>query len=109
MGDLVADDLDSLVGGEQWPLPVVAGDTDDQPIDDFDRTPDGVRMSVGHRIEGARVDPDPRLGHVSPWLVCWLAAASSEPLASPFSSETSGSRATDTTRSPSPTLKITTP
>src|SRR6266436_758394 len=109
MRDLVADDLDPLVGREERPLPVVAGDADDQPVDDPDRPPDDVRMSVGDRIEGAGVDADARLAHMSPSLVCWFSAASSKPLASPFSSESTGRRATETTRSPSPTLKITTP
>ncbi len=34
MGDLVAHDLDPLVGREQRPFAVVAGDADDQPVDD---------------------------------------------------------------------------
>ena len=34
VGDLVADDLDPLVGREQRPLAVVAGDADDQAVDD---------------------------------------------------------------------------
>src|SRR6516165_1351557 len=106
MGDLVANDLDALVGGEQRPLPIVANNTDNQPVDDLDRSPDNIGVSVGDRVEGAGIDPDPRLGHVSPSLACWFDAESSKPLPSPFSSATSGSRATDTTRSPSPTLKI---
>src|SRR6516164_7886729 len=73
----VADDLDPLVGGEERTFPVVAGISYDQPIDDPDRAPDDVRMSVGDRVEGARIDPDPRLGHLSPSLICWLCAESS--------------------------------
>ena len=34
MRDLVADDLDPLVGREERALAVVAGDADDQPVDD---------------------------------------------------------------------------
>ena len=37
MGDLVAHDLDPLVGREQRALAVVAGDPDDQPVDDLAR------------------------------------------------------------------------
>ena len=66
MSDLVADDLDPFVGREERPLAVVAGDADDQPVDDLDRPPNDVRMSVGDRIEGAGIDPDARLGHVVP-------------------------------------------
>src|SRR6266481_3869721 len=109
MGDLVADDLDPLVGCEQRALPVVAGDADDQPVDNPDRPPDDIRVPVGDRVESTGVDADARQGHVSPSLACWSSVGVSEPFASPFSSATSGSRATETTRSPSPTLKITTP
>ncbi len=70
MGDLVADDLDPLVGGEQRALAVVAGDADDQPVDDPGGSADNVRMAVGDRVEGAGIDPDARLGHASPSLAC---------------------------------------
>src|ERR1700752_703223 len=109
VGDLVTDDLNPLVCGEQRTLAVVAGDADDQSVHNPGGPADNVRMAVGDRVEGAGIDPDARLGHASPSLACSLSGASSGSSAPPFSSDSSGSRATETTRSPSPTLKITTP
>src|SRR5438552_6933179 len=117
MSDLVPNNLDPLVGSEQRAFAVVAGDADNQPVDDPGGPADDVRMAVGDRVEGAGVDPDARLGHASPSLDCRSSGASSGSSAPPFSSDSpgdspgdsSGSRATETTRSPSPTLKITTP
>src|SRR5712691_8250117 len=120
---LVAYDLDPLVGREQRALRVVAGDPDDQMIHHIQGAADDVAMAVGDRIEGAGIDPDApfHLSSPSPLLgsgssvsglsssAAVSSSASSPFSATPFSSATSGSRATETTRSPSPSLKITTP
>src|SRR5579862_3717485 len=121
---LVLNDLDPLIGREQRPLGVVTGDADDQMVDDVQRAPDDVGMAVGDRIEGAGIDPDApcHLSSPSPSLVSGSpvsglpsSAAGSSRASPPFSSATpltsatSGRRATETTRSPSPTLNITTP
>src|SRR4030095_1035292 len=124
MGDLVAYDLDPLVGREQRPLAVIAGDPDDQPIDDMQGSADDVGMAIGDRVEGTGVDPDATAHLFSPSPLPSEAASpvampgSSPPFPlspslsgpspldpSPFSSATSGSLATETTRSPSPTRK----
>ena len=65
MRDLVAHDLDALVGGEERPLAGVARDADDQLIDDLDRAQDDVGVAVGDRVEGAGIDADARLAHAS--------------------------------------------
>src|SRR5947207_12054786 len=130
MGDLVAHDLDPLVGREQRALAVIAGDPDDQPVDDMQGPANDVGMAIGDRVEGTGVDPDatahlfspspspPPSDAALPGDVPGASAASPlgpSPLGpspldpSPFSSATSGSLATETTRSPSPTLKTTTP
>ena len=110
VGDLFAHDRDPLVGREQRPLAVVAGDADDQPVDDLGRAQDDVGMAVGDRIEGAGIDPDAPLAHGLPSSAsCGSSAVVGRSPPSPFSSSTSGKRATETTRSPSPTLKTTTP
>src|SRR5665213_34189 len=104
LGDVVAHDLDPLVGREQRPLAVVAGDADDEVVDDLRRAANDVEMAVGDRIEGAGVDPHPRLTHLP-----FPSSLSGSPASSSPSPATSGRRATDTTCSPSPTRKITTP
>src|SRR5262249_14745734 len=108
----IAHDLDALIGREQRSLTVIPCDADDEPIDDVQRAPDDIGVSVRDRIEGAGVDPD-MAAHVlssapapsrDPWVL--------EPLPlepSPFPSATPGRRATDTTRSPSSTRNTTTP
>src|SRR4051794_40988242 len=123
MGHLAAHDLDPLVGREQGALAVIARNPDHQPIDDVQRAADDVGMPVSDRIEGAGVDADAPT-HLSSLLSSSVPPASSAPpwgasvtpgppfsSASPlpFSSSLSGSRATETTRSPSPTLNTTTP
>src|SRR5262249_35761169 len=114
VGDLAAHDLDPLVGEEERSLTVVAGDADDEAIHQLHRAPDDVGMAIGDRVKGAGIDPYARRCHRSPASLCQQrpsarlsAGSSGAPL--PSSSDSSGSRATDTTRSPSPTLKITTP
>src|SRR5206468_12986399 len=107
MAHLVAHDLDPLVGRKQRALRVIAGDADDQPVDDIQRAPDDVAMAVGDRIEGAGIDPDALL-HLSSHHFGAGASAGSSLSLSPLPSATSGSRATETTRSPSPNLKMTT-
>src|SRR5258708_15838350 len=128
MGYLVAHDLDPLVGREQRALAVSAGDPDDQPVDDMQGPADDVGMAIGDRIEGTGVDPDATAHLFSPSPLPSDAASSGDvpgasapsplgpsPLGpspldpSPFSSATSGSLATETTRSPSPTRQTTTP
>ena len=116
MGDLVAHDLDPLVGREERPLAVIAGDADHQPVDELGRAQDDVGMAVGDRVEGAGIDPDARLGSCVP-RIGLLAFGRSVRLSRrrprlrclAVLPGASGSRATETTRSPSPTLKITTP
>src|SRR5438874_5372508 len=128
MGDLVAHDLDPLVGREQRALAVIAGDPDDQPVDDMQGPADDVGVAIGDRVESTGVDPDatahlfspsplpsdaaspgnvPGASAPSPWSPSPLGPSPLDP--SPFSSATSGSLATETTRSPSPSLKMTTP
>src|SRR5712691_9826333 len=107
---LVADDLDPLVGREQRPLGVVAGDPDHQMVDDVQGAPNDVAMAVGNRVEGAGIDRDAPFHSSSPLLSPASGPSASPPFSSaPFSSGPSGRWATETTRSPSPTLKITTP
>src|SRR5216683_5589340 len=108
---LVAYDLDPLVGREQRALRVIAGNPDDQMIHHIQGAPDDVAMAVGDRIEGAGIDPDApfHLSSPSPLLISGSPSSglsgSSAGSSPPFSSATSGSRATETTRSPSPSLK----
>src|SRR5947207_1975345 len=127
-GDLLAHNRNALVGREQRALPVIPGNPDDEAVDDMQCPADDVGVAVGDRVEGAGIDPDAAAHHSSP------SGASSETAApggmpgspvpgpwgswplgsppldpSPFSSATSGRRATETTRSSSSTRKTTTP
>jgi len=70
VGDLVTDDLYPLVGGEQRALAVVAGDADDQPVDDPGGSADNIRMAVGDRVKRAGINTDARVGLASPSLSC---------------------------------------
>src|SRR5260221_737911 len=142
-GDLLAHDGDALLGRKDRPLAGIAGNADDQFIDQPGRSQDDVGMPVGDRVEGARVNAYPHLGHrcppfcagsrrarhrsssqlsggpegfassgVVPPASPLSPAPPSPPLPSPLpplSSPMSPSRATETTCSPSPTLKTTTP
>src|SRR5580704_341589 len=113
LGDVGADDLNPFVGRKERALAVVARHRDDQPVDNLRGAANDVEMAVGDRVKGAGIDADPRCAHLpSPSSLSAPlvpSAFASSPF-SPFSSEaTSGNRATDTTRSPSPTRKITTP
>src|SRR5438045_129590 len=124
MGDLVAHDLDPLVGREQRALAVIAGDPDDQPVDDMQGPADDVGMAIGDRVEGAGIDPDATAHLLSPSPLPSDAASSGDvpgasapsplgpsPLGpspldpSPFSSATSGRIGIGTTRWPSTPLK----
>src|SRR4051794_35326716 len=105
MVQLVADDLDPLVGREQRAFGVVAGDPDNQMVDDVQRAPDDVVMAIGDRIEGTGIDPDAPLHLSSPSLLLMSgpsvsglsrsadgSSSASSPLsATPFPSATSGS------------------
>jgi len=68
MGNLVPYNFYPLIGGKQRPLAVVARDADDQPVDDLERPANDIGMPVGNRVEGAGIDADSRLDHVSPSL-----------------------------------------
>src|SRR5216684_655438 len=129
--DLLAHDGDAIVGREDRPLPGIAGDTNDQLIDDARRAQNDIGVPVGDRIESAGVNAYPHLGHRSPPALPDPAARDARPpqlsegaggassfeppppslplSSTPFSSPMSPSRATETTCSPSPTLKTTTP